>query len=201
MLMKQKMVPRLSTISIVILFISLVLPGCKKSSGSGSGAPTSGYPFSATVSGKAFNANFISPTAGGPGFAAIDNANGLSIMVAVGIQIVNTNDSSLFVVVFPTSITLNKPINLDPSLNTGAAYSTEASPGSSVYNSYGTNPANGGSGTLTVTEYDQVNKVVAGTFSGTFGSAPGGPTISVTNGKFRCIITTVSNPFPPNVKF
>jgi hypothetical protein len=197
--MIKKTTIRFCVFALMMLPVLFTFQGCKKSSGNSSS--NSSYPFTATISGKAFSANFVNPSIGGPGFAEVDNTNGLSIMVCVGIQIANTNDSSLFVVVFPTDITLNKPINLDPSLNTGAAYSTEASPGSSTYNSYGTNPAYGGSGTLTVTEYDQVNKVVAGTFSGTFGSAPGGQAVSVTNGKFRCVITTVSNPFPPNVKY
>jgi hypothetical protein len=195
--MIKKTAIRFYAFALIVLPVLFTFQNCKKSSGSSSS--DSSYPFTATVSGKAFSANFVNPSIGGPGFAEVDNTNGLSIMVCVGIQIINSNDTNIFVVVFPTNITLNKPINLDPTLNTGASYAAETSPGSGAYNVYGTNPAYGGSGTLTVTEYDQVNNVVAGTFSGTLGSTAG-TTVTVTNGKFRCTITTASNPFPPNVK-
>ena len=196
--MKQKNNLRLAS-SVILLFSLFLFHACSKSSGSNT-APNTGYYFTANVNGKSFAANFVSPTDGGPGIAATTSSNGVLFVVAFGIQIVNTNDSSIFLIVFPASTPLNTATNLSPGINTGAAYSAEASPGSSTYNAYGTNPAYGGSGTFTVTEYDQTKKVVAGTFSGTFGSATS-TTVSITNGKFRCAITSSTSNFPPNVKF
>ncbi len=199
--MKQQKLLRLAIASFIIFFGLFFLQGCSKSSGSGNNTtPNTGYYFSATISGKAFSANFISPTDGGPGIASTTTSNGVTFVVGFGIQIENGNDSSIIVIVFPTTTPLNTPTYLSPGINTGAAYSTEASPGSSTYNAYGTNPAYGGSGTFTVTEFDQTNKVVAGTFSGTFGSSTN-TTVSVTNGKFRCALVSSTTAFPPNVKF
>jgi hypothetical protein len=42
--------------------------------------------------------------------------------------------------------------------------------------------------------------VVAGTFSGTFGSSAN-TTVTVTNGKFRCALVNSTTAFPPNVKY
>jgi hypothetical protein len=181
-------------------FLLFVLQGCSKSSGGNTTNPNTGYYFSATINGKSFSANFVSPTDGGPGIASTTTSNGVTFVVGFGIQIVNTNDSSIIVIVFPATTPLNTPTNLSPGINTGAAYSAEASLGSSTYNAYGTNPAYGGSGTFTVTEFDQTNKVVAGTFSGTFGSATN-TSVTVTNGKFRCTLVSSTTAFPPNVKF
>ncbi len=175
------------------------LPGCKKNSGN-TDNPNSTFYFQATVSGKSFNANFVSPTDGGPGIAATTVSNGVTYVVAFGIQILNTNDSSLFLIVFPSSTPLNTATSLSPSVNTGIAYTVEASPGSPDYYTYGTNPAYGGSGTFTVTEFDQAKKIVAGTFSATLGSSTGS-TVNVTNGKFNCTLVSSTNSFPPNVKF
>jgi hypothetical protein len=197
---------QIKTIRFVLIFLTfsfsiLLIQSCKKSSGGGnSNPPNSSYYFTATVNGKSFAANFVSPTDGGPGIAATTSSNGVLFVVAFGIQIVNTNDSSIFLIVFPATTPLNTPTNLSPGINTGAAYSAEASPGSTTYNAYGTNPSYGGSGTFTVTEFDKTAKVVAGTCSGTFGSSTGS-TISITNGKFRCALTSSTSSFPPNVKF
>jgi hypothetical protein len=197
--MKHKTIPRISAIAITALLGFFLLQSCKKSSG-GSTAPATGYYFTATINGKSFTANFVSPNDGGPGIASTTTSNGVTFVVGFGIQIANTNDSSIMVIVFPITTPLNTPTDLSPGINTGAAYSVEASPGSSTYNSYGTNPAYGGSGTFTVTEFDQTNKVVAGTFNGTFGSSAN-TTVTVTNGKFRCNLISSTSTFPPNVKF
>jgi hypothetical protein len=92
---------------------------------------------------------------------------------------------------------LNKQTNFAANLYTAGVYVD----GTTGYNS---DPANKGSGSLTVTSFDQTAKVIEGTFSGTFGLVSGGATtVQVTNGKFKCIYTTQANanPFPPNVKF
>ena len=197
--MKHRSMLRFIAIVSTVVFISLLIQSCKKSSG-GSAAPATGYYFTATINGKSFAANFVSPTDGGPGIASTTTSNGVTFVVGFGIQIANANDSSIMVIVFPITTPLNTPTDLSPGINTGAAYSAEASPGSSTYNSYGTNPAYGGSGTFTVTEFDQTNKVVAGTFNGTFGSSAN-TTVIVTNGKFRCNLISSTSTFPPNVKF
>ena len=183
----------------LIVLSSLVSPACKKSSGSSNNS-NAAYPFTATVKGSGWSANFISPTDGGPGIASTTVSYGVNYVVAFGIQVQNGNDTSIMVIVFPANTPLNTPTDLSPAANTGAAYSVEASPGSSTYNAFGTNTAYGGSGTFTVTDFDQTNKIVAGTFSGTFGSATGS-TISVTNGKFRCKLISSTSSFPPNVKY
>jgi len=184
---------------LLIVLSSLVSPACKKSSGSSNNGNSS-YPFTATLNGSGWSANFISPTDGGPGIASTTISYGVNYVVAFGIQVQNGNDTSIMVIVFPANTPLNTPTDLSPAANTGAAYSVEASPGSSTYNAYGTNTAYGGSGTFTVTEFDQTNKIVAGTFSGTFGSAAG-TKISVSNGKFHCKLISSTNSFPPNVKY
>lgn len=196
--MTKRKHPSIPFLTLFFLSVALFLSACSKKNGNGSSSTA--YPFTATVNGSSFNANFVNPSIGGPGIAEIVNDNGLNIVIAVGIQIPSAKDTNLFVVVFPANITLNQPTDLNPNLNNGVAYSMEASPGSSTYIAYGTNPAYGGSGTLTVTELNQTTHEVAGTFSGTLGSSTG-TTISVSNGKFHCILTSVSNPFPPNVKF
>jgi len=196
--MKQHSLLRFALIPSIV-FGLLFLQGCSKSSGSNNTNPT-GYYFSATINGKSFSANFVSPTDGGPGIASTTTSNGVNFVVGFGIQIQNGNDSSIIVIVFPSTTPLNTPTNLSPGINTGAAYSVEAAPGSSSYNAYGTNPAYGGSGTFTVTEFDQTNKIVAGTFSGTFGSSSN-TTVSVAKGKFRCALVNSTTAFPPNVKF
>jgi hypothetical protein len=120
-----------------------------------------------------FSANFVRPALGGPGIAEIDITSTLNAIAAVGIQI-NGSDTDIFVVAFPTDITLNQPIDLNPNLNTGAALAVETDPTTSTYDYYGTNPAYGGSGTLTITQEDRTKNVVSRTFSGTLGSSTGG---------------------------
>ncbi|HLK30798.1 MAG TPA: hypothetical protein VKT28_19630 [Puia sp.] len=198
--MKQKNILCLAS-SAILLFFLFLFQGCSKSSGgNNSTPPATDYYLTASVNGKSFAANFVSTTDGGPGIAGTTTSNGIQFIVGFGIQIVNTNDSSIFVIVFPANTPLNTPTSLSPTVNTGLVYSAESSPGSPNYNVYGTNPAYGGSGTFTITEYDQTKKVVAGTFSATLGSTTNS-TVSITNGKFRCTIIGTTSNFPPNVKF
>ena len=196
--MKRHSLLRVTLIFFIVLS-GLFFQGCSKSSSDNS-TPDTGYYFKATIGGKAFSANFVSPTDGGPGVASTTTSNGVTFVVGFGIQIANGNDSSLIVIIFPSTTPLNTPTDLSPGINTGAAYSVESAPGAPSYTAYGTNPAYGGSGTFTVTEFDQTNKVVAGTFSGTFGSSAN-TTVTVTNGKFRCALVNSTTGFPPNVKF
>ena len=93
----------LFSVTAILLFSLLFLQGCKKSSGS-DGASNSTYPFTASVNSNAWTANFVNAGIGGPGIAEVTSSNGLTEVIAVGIQIVNTNDSSIFVVVFPASL-------------------------------------------------------------------------------------------------
>jgi hypothetical protein len=192
-------------VSMLLLPTLLVFQSCKKSSGGGdTPANTSGYYLTATVGGKDWSANVPAPTLqNSPAIAGVTTVNGVSIMLMIGVSAAN-KDTTAIALVFPQNIQLNKAFTFDPTKNLEAAYTAEAAPGSSTYYGYNTTTTTGGSGTMTVTSFDQTAKVIEGTFSGVFGSQTAGkPAIPFTNGKFRCIYTTTgSNPsLGPGVKF
>jgi hypothetical protein len=181
------------TALINLLFpLFCLVQGCKKSSG---GDASTSYYFTATVNGKAWAANTSNNSYHSPALGGLTTANGVGVAAVVAVQAIN-NDSSAFVVVFPQNITLNTQYAVNPAQYTEGAYVSEVSPGSASYNQYNTTSTTGGSGSLTITLFDQTAKVMEGTFSGVFGSLTGGAAVTVTNGKFRCPYTTDASQLP-----
>lgn len=181
-------------VSMLLFPALLALQSCKKSSGGGDAPNTSGYYLTATVGGKDWSANVPAPALqNSPAIAAVTTVNGVNIMVMIGVKTAN-KDTTAIALVFPQNLQLNKAFTFDASKSLEAAYIAEISPGSGTYYGYNTTPATGGSGTMTITSFDQTNKVIEGTFSGVFGSQTGRAALSFTSGKFRCIYTTGSNP-------
>lgn len=188
--------------SMLLLTALMAGQGCKKSSGGdGSGTNTSGYYLTAAVGGKDWSANVNSPVLdNSPSIGVLMPYNGGALMIVLGIKAVNKDTTSL-VLVFPQNVTLNKTLTLDATKNLEVAYVAETAAGSGAYYGYNTTPATGGSGTLTITSFDQNAKVIEGTFSGVLGSQTGRAAITLTNGKFRCIYTMDTKQLPPGVKF
>ena len=176
-------------ISLLFLVGLSLLQACSKSSGSDNSSTSSSYYMTATVDGKAWAANMSNNSFKSPALGGITTANGVNIMVVLGIYS-NNKDTSAFAVIFPQSTTLNQSTIFDAGKYTEAAYIAETTAGSAVYNGYNTTGTTGGSGSFSVTALDQTNKIVEGTFSGTFGATSGTARIQVTNGKFRCPYTT-----------
>jgi hypothetical protein len=175
--------------AILFLVGITLLQACSKSSGSDNSSASSTYYMTATVDGKAWAANMSNNSFKSPALGGITTSNGTSIMVVLGIY-ANNKDTSAFAVLFPQSTALNQTMAFDVSKITEAAYISETTPGSAVYNGYNTTTTTGGSGSFSVTNFDQVNKVIEGTFSGSFGATSGTAKVQVTNGKFRCPYTT-----------
>lgn len=182
---------------LMLLFPALVvIQSCKKSSGNGDDTNTSGYYLTANVGGKDWSANVKSPTLdNSPAIAGITTANGINIVVLVGLTAVN-KDTTAIALVFPQNLQLNKPFAFDATKYLEGAYIAETAPGATTYYQYNTTPAIGGAGTITVTTFDQTGKIIEGTFSGVFGSQTGRAAIPVTNGKFRCVYTTGTSSLP-----
>jgi hypothetical protein len=188
---------------LLILFPALFLAlSCKKSSGGGDDTTnTSGYYLTANIGGKDWSANVKSSLQNSPSIAAITTANGSKIVLLIGVKAVN-KDTTAIALIFPQNIQPNKAFTFDATKYLEGAYIAEMSTGSGTYYGYNTTPATGGSGTITVTTFDQATNVIEGTFSGTFGSQTGRAAIPVTNGKFRCIYTTDNTKLPvPGSKF
>lgn len=180
---------------LTLVSLMLAVAGCKKSSG-GSDSPTPEYYITATVNGKAWSANVVSPTLHAACVGIISSSNSVSLVLMAGVQ-TQGKDSTAIALVFPSNITLNKQTKFDGALYTAGAYVD----GNKGYNS---DPANKGAGSLTITSFDQTARVIEGNFTGTFGFVSGGSTtVKITDGKFKCLYTTQpnANPFPPNVKF
>jgi hypothetical protein len=193
---------RSATLWLLIFPALLIVQSCKKSSGGGDDAGnTSGYYLTANIGGKDWSANVKSSLQNSPSIAAITTANGAKIVLLIGVKAVN-KDTTAIALIFPQNIQLNKAATFDANKYLEGAYIAEMSAGSGTYYGYNTTPATGGSGTITVTTFDQTNSVIEGTFSGNFGSQNGKAALPVTNGKFRCIYTTDNTKLPvPGSKF
>jgi hypothetical protein len=173
-------------LSLLLLICTVIITGCSKSSGSEN---NSSYYMTGTVNGKAWAANLSNNSYKSPVLAGVETANNITIVFVLGIQVASS-DTSAFAVIFPKNTSLNQTIGFDVTQNTEAAYIEEASAGSSTYNGYNTESTYGGSGNYSVSLIDDANKVIEGTFSGTFGLTTGSGSVTVTNGKFRCPYTT-----------
>lgn len=182
--MKQEIILRLTA---VILFCTLLTQSCSKSSGGDSNASVN-Y-LTADVNGQSWSANVNSTLNNSPALAVVTSSNGITVLLLIGIKAVN-KDTTAMAVIFPQNITVSKTYAFNAAQYLEGAYISEIAPGSATYYGYNTTAATGGSGTITVTQFDQSAKIVEGTFSGTFGSQQGRPAVQITNGKFHCPYTT-----------
>ncbi len=182
---------------LTLAVLSLSFPACKKSSGgSGSGGnnTNSEYYFTATVNGKAFNANVSNNTLNTPVLAALTGSGSATLVLVLGIQAAN-KDSSAFAIVFPQNITLNKTVVFNPSQYMAGVYAPNAT------STYATSKNTNSDDSLTVTSFDKSAKVIEGTFKGTFYLSTGTGTVKVTDGKFRTPYVLDASQLPPsNVK-
>lgn len=180
----------------VVLATTFVFQNCKKDSDATGGTNNPpGFYLTATINGQSWNANVNSSLNNSPAIAASTYANGVNIVMLLGIHAVN-KDSSAIAVIFPKNITLNQLVAFDASRYSEGAYVSEISSGSGTYYGYNTLPVTGGSGAITISKFDETEMTIEGTFSGTFGSTNGKPAVEITNGKFRCVYTTNVNQLP-----
>jgi hypothetical protein len=176
----------------------LTLSSCKKSSGGGVGGSTntSGYYLSATVNGKAWNANVANDSLKSPVLAGIDYTGVSYVLIVLGEQTAG-KDTSAIALVFPENITLNKTVAFNAAQSIEAVYAASATAGYNTVSPGGTTDDS-----LTVTTFDQTSKVIEGTFKGTFYRTTGSGTVKITDGKFRTPYLMDINSLPPsNVKF
>lgn len=158
----------------VLLFALLLLTGCSKTS------PEPEFYMSATIDGNNWSANVANSE--NTNVAAIVS-QGLVAVVAG--QTVDNNTTSVGVV-FPKTIALNQPVAIVPAKNIALAYSISQTDG------YSADPARGGSGTLTITRFDETAGVVEGTFAGNAVFNKNSTRVSIANGRFRSAIYTVN---------
>ncbi len=159
-----------------LLLLSLVLlTACSKKS-----SPEPEYYMTATVDGKSWVANAAN-SQNTPVAAAISQG----LVAVIALQDANSALTAL-ALVFPPSVALNQAVAINPAKNTALAYAISSTEG------YSADPAKGGSGTLTVTRYDDKAGIVEGTFSGEAINSQNGSRISITNGRFRSAIYTVN---------
>jgi hypothetical protein len=160
---------------IRLLLLSVVLlAGCSKKS------PEPEFYVTATVDGNLWIAN-VANSQNTP-VAAIISQN---MVVVIGSKDADNAITSLGVV-FPKSIALNQAIAFNPAKNLALAYSISPTEG------YSADPAKGGSGTLTITRFDETAGVVEGTFSGEAIFNKNSSRVSITNGRFRSAIYKVN---------
>ncbi|HTE12480.1 MAG TPA: hypothetical protein VK645_15960 [Chitinophagaceae bacterium] len=197
--MKQQIRERFTVILLIAVGFLLV-QSCKKSSGDDANNNTSGYYLTANVNGQAWSANVNSTLNNSPAIAAVTGSGSSTVLLLLGLKAVN-KDTTALVLIFPQNVALNKTLNFDPAQYLEGAYVAEITPGSGTYYGYNTTSATGGSGTITITLFDQSSKTIEGTFAGSFGSQQGRPAVKVTDGKFRCVYTTDITQLPKsNVK-
>ena len=197
--MKQHLSFR-ATPLLVAVFLSIFIQSCSKSSGS-SDNNASGYYLNATVNGQAWAANVHSTLNNSTALAVVTNSGGTSVLLLLGLKAVNT-DTSAVVLIFPQNITVNKAFAFNAAQYLEGAYVQEIAPGSGTYYGYNTTPATGGSGSITITLFDQSAKIIEGVFNGSFGSQQGRAAVQIADGKFRCPYTTDAGQLPKSgIKF
>jgi hypothetical protein len=198
LIMKRKLLHPFVVISLV-LFSAAVLQGCSKgSSGSNNSADTSSYYLSATLGGKAWNSNVYFDTYKSNVIGGITTVNGIPYVEVIGLYASNGDTSQALTIVFPQDIPLNTPITLDSVQYKDVVYVSEDPLRSGKFDAYNTATPTGGSGTMTITTFDQTNQILAGAFSGVFGSDTNTkPGINFTNGKFRCPYILEASQLPP----
>lgn len=158
----------------VLLLVLLLITGCSKTT------PEPEFYMTATIDGKSWSANVANSQK--TNVAAVVN-QGLVAVVAG--QVIDNTTTSVGVV-FPKTITLNQPIAIVPAKNIALAYSISQTDG------YSADPNLGGSGTLTITRFDETAGVVEGTFSGDAVFNKNSTRVAIANGRFRSAIYAVN---------
>ena len=127
--------------------------------------------------------------------------NGANYIYILSFYAQNGDTSQSLGLLFPTSVALNTPIAFDSANNKSIAYAVEDPLGSMQYDGWNAAAPTGGSGTFTITKFDQTNRIIEGTFSATMGSANGSKApIKVTNGKFSTPYVLEESQLPPGTK-
>ncbi|RCR66536.1 hypothetical protein [Larkinella punicea] len=130
---------------------------------------------SATIDGKAWQANVTNSQNTIVGAAKVNNQ-----VAVIGQQ--KTDKTATLVIMFPKNVTLNQSMNFTESQLSTLAYTPDD------VAAYSTEPNRGGSGTYTVTRFDEENKIVEGTFSGEAINISNGVKLKITNGRFRATL-------------
>ncbi|GAB3939150.1 hypothetical protein [Larkinella terrae] len=127
---------------------------------------------SATIGGKAWRANVNNSQNITVGAAKVNN-----YVVVIGQQ--KTDKTATLVVIFPKNVALNQSVKFTESQPSTLAYSPDD------LEAYSMEPSRGGSGTYTVTRFDEENQMVEGTFSGDAINIKTGAKLKITDGRFR----------------
>ncbi|RRB02597.1 hypothetical protein [Larkinella rosea] len=130
------------------------------------------FHLSATVGGKAWRANVNNSQNTTVGAAKVNN-----YVVIIGQQ--KTDKTATLVVIFPKNVALNQSVKFTESQPSTLAYTPDD------VNAYSMEPSRGGSGTYTVTRYDEQSQLVEGTFSGEAINVNTGAKLKITDGRFR----------------
>jgi hypothetical protein len=165
----------LRSIFLSCLF-ALILQGCSKSSGSSKSTstnPSSPYTLSATLGGKTWNANVYFKTYNSYVIGGVDYVNGQNYMVMIGLYAANGDTSQALTLVFPMNFGLTADITLDSAETKDIVYVTEDPLGSGKFDGYNSAQPTGGSGTIIVSNFDDVNQTLTGTFNCILGSDEG----------------------------
>ncbi len=195
--MKKYVSPILTApfLAALLLSFSALLPSCKKSSGGSDNGSSSPYYLSATINGKAWNANVANDSLHSPVLAVLTGSGSSTIALAIGIQ-ASGKDSSALAIVFPKNITLNKTLVFNASNYMAAVYVANPT------NTYETSKNTNSDDSLTITSFDQNAKIIEGTFKGTFYLTTGTGSVKITDGKFKTPYLTDASQLPPNnIKF
>lgn len=176
-----------ATMPAILAFMLFLTQACKKSSGSDdNNNPSSEFYLSATVNNKDWTANMLSnrsePVAAG-------ETQGLILIV--GGLVVN-KDTSAIVIAFPDKITINQQFNFSIPGKSLAAYATRTETYSTTYST--------GSGSFTVSSFDQTTRVIEGNFSCTAFTEDGSHKLTISNGKFRAKVEAEAPKPPSGVK-
>lgn len=151
----------------LLLVIALTsLQGCKEKEV----APE--FYLSATIGGKAWRANVNNNQNTTVGAGKVNN-----LVMIIGQQ--KTDKTATLVVVFPKNVALNQTLKFTESQPSTLAYTPDD------IEPYSMEPSRGGSGTYTVTRFDEENQIVEGTFSGEAINTKNGTKLTITDGRFR----------------
>jgi hypothetical protein len=173
----------------VALFALLVLAltglqGCKNQD------VTPEFYLSATIDGKAWRANVNNSQNTTVGAGKMNN-----LVAVIGQQ--KTDKTATLVIIFPQNVAQNQAVNFNQSQPSTLAYTPDD------VAAYSMEPSRGGSGTFTVTRFDEADQVVEGTFSGEAININTGAKLKIADGRFRSKLFDVpptTTPAAPNTK-
>ena len=168
--------------ALIYPVLLLLFVGCSKQT------PEPEFYMVATIDGKAWQSNVANSQK--TTVAATISNNLVAVLAVQSADNVNTG----FGLVFPKTITLNTAVPFDQRNYTTLAYVLSNTEG------YVADPQQGGSGTVTVTRFDETAGMVEGTFTGEAVYNQNGSRISIKNGRFRSALYTTPVTTPPTGK-